>query len=150
MNRYRAQSQENHCWVYGWLFGQDTKTIIIEDSRYDNPVEQYETIPVDEETIGARIGLYDKNGKEIFEGDIVKGSAQGSFGTFYYFGAVVFCDEIINFGYWVDNGEDSWDIRILRSGTSLHQINGEIIGNIHDHPKLLAELLADTNPFKGS
>ena len=73
---------------------------------------QEEVAAVSEKTIGQYTGLKDKNGKMIFEGDIVKAT--------WGFSGVV---DYENFIYRKAEGEIDDDI--------------EIIGNIHDNPELV-------------
>ena len=86
----------------------------------------YKVVP---ETVGLFTGLKDKNGKNIFEGDIVQDT------TSFLFGKVVYATAQDGFdgmaGFMVDDVDDG-----------LQNYNGfwhcvEVVGNIHDSPELL-------------
>ena len=87
---------------------------------------RYEVIP---ETVGQFTGLTDKNGKKIFEGDIVRFSHEAYDEDFI--GAVIF-DECES-GFILKNG-DGW------VGFSYIGECYEVIGNIHDNPELLEKV----------
>ena len=91
---------------------------------------------VDPSTIGQYTGLTDKNGKRIFEGDVV---AQ-SWYDFYEpaddsFGEVVFYVADCSFSVLDLNKNE---IMSIGHGRACHY-EVEIIGNIHDNPELLEE-----------
>ncbi len=90
-----------------------------------------EFIQVSEKTIGQYTGLKDKNGKKIFENDVVKVTDSADellgCGSDTGIGRVEFYD-----GFWyVDGGPHN----------SLYALNNygyiEVIGNIHDNPELV-------------
>lgn len=79
------------------------------------------------ETIGQFTGLYDKNGKEIYEGDIVHLDSWKPNAMQIKFIEAAFClaDE---------NGEYLGDIHYIQHA----QVNQcTVLGNIHDNPELL-------------
>lgn len=69
-------------------------------------------------------GLKDRNGKEIYEGDILKGE-NGAFGEVYY-----------NEKTWAYLYRNGWGHPV--EGYP-HPLHSEIIGNIHENPELISE-----------
>ena len=101
---------------------------------YDKGKGKMQTYEVDRETVGQYTGLMDKNGKRIFEGDIV---AQN---WYDYdeprddsFGKVVFCEYDCSFSV-MDVNKDGF-MPLGRCGSYHWEV--EVIGNIHDNPELL-------------
>ena len=89
---------------------------------------------VDPGTVGQYAGLTDKNsknGKKIFEGDIVTGLF--SFGMEIK-AVVVFQDGAFGLK-WIRGGAEQFS-----AFTSICNVEFEVIGNIHDNPELLVEV----------
>ena len=132
--RYRGLSIDENSkgkMQYGYLISDGEQAFIINEVVEAN--EQYITIgswcPVDPKTIGQFTGLKDKNGKEIFEKDIVdfKGRKSivkwhGSYASFIY----EFVDEL-------QNRKTEWQPLYLS------YYHFEIIGNIYENPEFLEE-----------
>ena len=117
-------------WVEGFLGIEELDDYVIQQFSFDEYfasecIDQYS---VKLETVGQYTGLTDKNGKKIFEGDILEGDLEDSLDP-----GAKWRSEIIwgKFG-WNCKGNkislpmDEWDIR-----------EGEVIGNIYDNPELL-------------
>lgn len=117
-------------WVYGGIFmGTGDHSIIYGGEMK----EEIKKNVVYSDTVGQFTGLKDKNGKKIFEGDVVRYSmreigGKDSFAT----NPVIFAEGGFAVGcyflnHWLWDGLDG-NIRI--DGI-------EVIGNIHDNPELL-------------
>lgn len=118
---WRGKRVDNGEWVLGCLIRSGSKAMIF---VLDDKTNRISGTDVDPSTIGECTGLRDKNGKLIFEGDIVTG----------YFNH----EKII--GYIIYGSDATFFIQ--RNGLYGIGLNNasdwlSVIGNIHDNPELL-------------
>lgn len=114
---FRGKENPSGKWVEGFLVGNC------------HIGDWVTAIPVHSKTVGQFIGLTDKNGRKIFEGDIIEHHAQGNI--------------IVNRGVVVwdaSEGRFAYQLRTMLPGFYMHNPETvEVIGNIHDNPELLKE-----------
>ena len=130
---FRGKAEINGKWIYGGVLQTNNWSDISVVNDYEGSlneppscdVDSFEVIP---ETIGQYTGLTDKNGKKIFEGDIV--GYYSDYRKEYDIGTVKYgnfnCSCCSGVYGWFFEGED------IREHSSY-----EVLGNIHDNPELL-------------
>ena len=113
----------------GWLLGSLIK---IEEDRYAvipnlNDIEIGKSIGLYEvysETVGQFTGLFDKNGKEIYEGDILNNGQRNYF----------VCWNSERGAWWLKNKD-----LIYTTPLGFLSIELFVVGNIYDNPDLIKE-----------
>ena len=143
MNRtikFRGKRMDNGEWVYGDLL-QPTEICDIYEVANCESIDgtRYEVIP---ETIGQYTGLHDKNGKEIYEGDIIEFSYDvftGNFDTKVGRGTVEFIDGAFYIKPFEIEGKKIKDID-NEEWFLIYTVNIDtlkVIGNVHENLELL-------------
>lgn len=124
----RGKRKDNNEWIEGCLY--ITQRGQYEISRYSKSYdcERYTSVVIPS-TVGQYTGLTDKNGKKIFEGDIIETP-----------------DRLVKVVWFADNAQ--FDLHFIRYKDDVTNTNFkgihmrdlkeyEVIGNIHDNPELL-------------
>lgn len=129
---FRGKRTDNGKWVEGeMLHDMQDRPHLYWKTPKELPIVFSNHAIVDPATLGQFTGLTDKNGKKIFEGDIVRDEQS------FLFGKVVYSTPQDGFdglaGFMVDDVDDG-----------LQNYNGfwhnvEVVGNIHDNPELVQE-----------
>lgn len=158
---FRAKRKDNGEWVQGFYFERirnyaglkTVKHCYIKYESWDEGFITYEVVP---ETVGQFIGLMDKNGKRVFEGDVVRYCDEDAY---YYqedctefFGKVVqecgafgigtYKELPLELNNWCNNDnfvslwEIYWNLNCCDSELPML----EVIGNCWDNPELLQEV----------
>lgn len=124
--KFRGKRMYDRKWVYGY-FGKDYSERCIISNYLNASNEAWEVIP---ETVDQFTGLLDKNGKEIYEGDIVQLDYITTIGK-HRVGLSFEVKWCTQEGCWV-----GWDGFV---GNALQQTRKMFVvkGNIYDNPELL-------------
>ncbi len=144
--KFRGKKDYRNEWVYGNLVQFDWADFIV---KYGSFEERQRVIP---ETVSQFTGLTDKNGKEIYEGDILEerfiacnmqdtGLIDGEYCSGHYVETKRYVanmnldyeNDLITVGFF-DGGCD----KLLEEDELYNYPSGiYLIGNIHDNPELL-------------
>ena len=123
---FRGKRVANGEWVFGSLFDNGGDRYIVEKE------DMQKVRLVHPETVGQYTGLTDKNGKRIFEGDIVQYQPEYEPASLRSF--VVYFADKYNYPAF-DLAEHNYEANGLQCA---HEEGGcEVIGTIHDNPELL-------------
>ncbi len=133
-NRYicRGKRKDNGTWVDGNLVYTRTTTLGVVTEIYTLEM-RYEVIP---KTVGQCTGLKDKNGKLIFEGDIVESRASENKEDWKRW-VVQFTDGSFCFEREIPRKRKYKYEQNLLGIDNIELYGLTVIGNIHDNPKLL-------------
>lgn len=131
---FRGKRVDNGEWVYGYycpcVFGNFPAEPAIIDAD-ELKKGKWAPVRVILETVGQFIGLTDKNGTRIFEGDICKTYFESYTHSWEEVGVVTeFC------GAYGIKSADGKHFRAFIN-ESVYTRSHEVIGNIHDNPELL-------------
>lgn len=137
---FRGKRVDNGEWVYGYLSksrlqGYENNTLQPSIDREESGVMI--TSVVIPETVGQYTGLNDKNGKRIFEGDIVIAKSVIENNTSVY--KINFSETDAWFGFESLDGGALFSLNELLEKELGDEIEIEVIGNIHDNPELLED-----------
>ena len=142
---FRGKRLDNGEWAEGYLYEHEPELVgIVSENDVPEPSKWFiartafadwnmprlaEFIEVDPYTVGQYTGLKDKNGKRIFEGDIVRcGTGRVCKVTFFISPGVSGFD-LVPIGGFDAPPPHNWSLFA----------DTEVIGNIHDNPELLKE-----------
>ncbi len=123
--KFRGKGKWSGKWFIGALIPNGEKNVAIAPFK-----EKFHLEEVDHKTVGQFTGLYDKNGREIYENDIVDCWSAGQH----------LRNGIIKWGrgscgFFIGNETNSilWNL----SCDNNYRETLEVVGNIHDNPEML-------------
>ena len=128
--QFRGKLEYNGKWIYGYLLQYENGDVAIFGDKLSSfgceCTEMSKRDRVIPDTIGQYTGMKDKDGNEIFEGDIVIIGEKLKAKVVYYDGAFRMQSE------FSPTPTDTTDM-----GYMMREFSVRIIGNIHDNPELI-------------
>ena len=128
--KFRGYNLKNNKWIYGYYLVNRGQHFVVEDG-IANPQNTWEDYLVEADTIGQFTGLLDKNGKEIYEGDII-GCHNPSIKH------LIFYNEKQGRFMAALNGDiENYFVGVCGLDDSRWNGSKKVIGNTYDNPELI-------------
>lgn len=119
--KFKGKSLDSGEWIGGYYYKECDNTYIIEDRQNYSMLNRNEAVLIDPATIFQFTGFLDKNGKEIYEGDVIHIGPD--------FCVVIWVEELGGFYLKVDYAKEPC---VTLLGAMLRRYDIEVIGNIYE------------------
>ena len=138
--KFKGQKPSNGAWVYGCLVYSNEIEAAIYFQTGNDSAKAMDLVYVDPDTVCQYTDFLDKNGKEIYEGDVLRSDeypySYGDKERDNYYAVVYYCEEGACFGIvMVKNPNSSVagiSDGILDDVEREKMKNFEVVGNIHE------------------
>ena len=139
--KFKGKSVDSSEWIEGYYYRECDNTYIIEDRQKDSMLNRNEAVLIAPSTVCQFTGFLDKNGKEIYEGDVLRSdeypySCIGDNRRDNYFGLIEWNENEAAF-YIVTIKNPKSSVKGISDGISDYLSKSalqdfEVIGNIYD------------------
>lgn len=135
--KFKGKRLDNQEWTCGFFYKENGNTYIIEDRQKESMLNRNFPYKVVSDTVCQFTGFTDKNGKEVYEGDVLRSdiypfSCTETHEYDNYYGAISWSEKAASF-YIAAIKTPKLSVRDICNSISQEIIQDfEVVGNIHD------------------